>query len=169
MVVYAIPLTGDWFMRRINKVFLTACGYAILILSLFYAFAAISDFTSDAIAPQQFALILGFGFIISIAEFTYEELKLKKIYKCIIHYFVLLVAFCLIFIVSGNVSSQKPSAIFIAIVLYTVSYFTIYGIVRLVRMSINFADDKLDQRNATDKKSKKDNNKGTYKSLYGGD
>ena len=80
-------------MRRINKIFLTGCGYAILILSLFYIFAAVSQFVSQSIAPGQFVLILSFGFIISLAEFMYEELKVKRIYKCLIHYGVLLVAF----------------------------------------------------------------------------
>ena len=71
-------------MRRIHKIFLTGCGYAVLILSLFYAFAAISKFVSQSIAPGQFILIVSFGFIISLAEFMYEELKVKKIYKCLI-------------------------------------------------------------------------------------
>ncbi len=154
-------------MRRINKIFLTGCGYAILILTLFYAFAAISQFVSQAIAPKQFALIVSFGFIISLAEFLYEELKLKKALKCVIHYAVLLVAFCLIFIVSGNISVQKPSAVFVAVILYTALYFTIWVIVHFIRKAINSADDKLDAKhegaNKTDKKS---DNKATYKSLY---
>ena len=156
-------------MRRINKMFLSGCGYTVLILSLFYAFAAISESAADAIAPGQFALILGFGFIISLAEFMYEMLNVRKIYKCLIHYFVLLAAFCLIFIVAGNISSQKPSAIFVAIVLYTISYFTIYVLVRLIRMSINCADDKLDRKTSKVKENKEASKKGTYKSLYGGD
>ena len=82
---------------------------------------------------------------------------------------MLLAAFCLIFIVAGNISSQKASAIFIAIVLYTLSYFTLYAIIRLVRMSLNYADDKLDNSTTTKSKDDKKSNKGTYKSLYGGD
>ena len=155
-------------MRRINKVFLTGCGYAILILTLFYAFAAISNFTSQSIAPGRFALILAFGFIISLAELMYEELKLKKVYKCLIHYVVLLVAFCIIFIVAGNISSQRPAAVFGAIVIYTVLYFFLYAIIRMARRAINVADDKLDARSA-DKANKSNSKKGTYKSLYNGD
>ena len=154
-------------MRRINKIFLTGCGYAVLILTLFYAFAAVSNFVSQSIAPKQFALILSFGFIISLAEFLYEVLRLRRVYKCLIHYVVLLVAFCLIFIVSGNISTQKPSAVFIAIVLYSILYFVIWAIVHYVRKAINCADDKLDTKHEkTDKNSKKANKKGTYKPLY---
>ena len=154
-------------MRRINKIFLTGCGYAVLILSLFYAFAAISKFVSQAIAPGQFILIVSFGFIISLAEFMYEELNLKKTLKCLIHYAVLLVAFCLIFIVSGNISAQKPSAIFVAIILYTILYFVVWAIVHYVRKAIDCADDKLDAKKKTLKTDKKINNKGKYKPLYG--
>lgn len=154
-------------MRRINKIFLTGCGYSVLILSLFYAFAAISGFVSQAIAPGQFALILSFGLIISLAEFMYEELKLRKIYKCLIHYAVLLVAFCLIFIVSGNISSQRPSAIFVSIIIYTLLYFIVWVIVHYVRKAIDHADDKLDAKSATkSQKTKNKSEKGTYKSLY---
>lgn len=153
-------------MKRINQIFLTGCGYTVLILTLFYAFAVISKFVSQSIAPGQFALILCFGFIISSAEFLYEQLKLKKIYKCFIHFLVLLVAFCLIFLISGNISSKKPFAVFIAIFLYTFLYFSIWTIVHFVRKAINKADDRLDSRTANAKIKKKQNKKGTYKSLY---
>ena len=153
-------------MRRINKIFLTGCGYAILILSLFYIFAAVSQFVSQSIAPGQFVLILSFGFIISLAEFMYEELKVKRIYKCLIHYGVLLVAFCTIFIASGKISAQKPSAAFVAIILYTILYFTVWAIVHFVRKGIALADDKLDAK-STSKQNDKTTKKGTYKPLYG--
>ena len=151
-------------MRRINKLFLTGCGYTILILMLFYAFAAISGFVSKSIAPGQFALILFFGLLISLAEFMYEQLKLRKVYKCLIHYGVLMVAFCMIFIISGNISAQRPAAVFGAIFIFTVLYFTLYAIVRLVRGAIDRADDKLDEKSKN--KEEKASNKGTYKSLY---
>lgn len=151
-------------MRRINKLVLTACGYSILILSLFYIFAAVSQFVSKSIAPGQFALIVTFGFVISLAEFMYEELKIKKVLKCLVHYGVLLVAFCLIFIISGNISVQRPSAVFGAIVIYTVLYFAVYAIVHFVRRAINKADDSLDKRTA--QKTVKTKKTNSYKSLY---
>ena len=151
-------------MRRINKLVLTACAYSILILSLFYIFAAVSQFVSKSIAPGQFALIVTFGFVISLAEFMYEELKVKKVLKCLVHYGVLLVAFCLIFIVSGNISVQRPSAVFGAIVIYTVLYFAVYAIVHFLRRAINKADDSLDKRTA--QKTVKTKKTNSYKSLY---
>ena len=150
-------------MRRIHKIFLTGCGYTVFILAMFYAFAAVSKFISPAIAPKQFALILTFGFVISLAEFMYEQLKLKTVYKCLIHYFVLLAAFCSIFIVSGNISTKKPASVFIAIMLYTFLYFAMFAIVRFSRKAINAMDDKLEAKN---QKSKECAQKKEYKSLY---
>ena len=151
-------------MRRIHKLFLVGCGYAILILTMFYVFAAVSQFVSQSIAPGQFALILFFGFLISLAEFMYEQLKIKKALKCLIHYGVLLVAFCLIFVISGRISAQRPAAIFASIVIYTVLYFVIYAIVHFVRRAIDKADGMLDKK-TEDGKNKKEK-KSTYKSLY---
>jgi hypothetical protein len=133
---------------------------------MFYIFASVSQFVSKAIAPDQFALILAFGFVISLAEFMYEELKLKKVLKCIIHYCVLLVAFCLIFIVSGNISNQRPSAVFGAIVVYTILYFTVFAVIHFARLMISKADDKLDEKQLSKKNKHTKNEKGAYKSLY---
>lgn len=149
-------------MRRIHKLFLVGCGYTVLILSLFYAFAAISEFVMPAIAPGQFALIFASGLVISLAEFMYEQLKVKKVLKCIIHYFVLMVAFCLIFIISGKISAQKPAAVFIAIILFTLLYFVIWTIVHFSRKAIDRMDDKLEKKN----KAKQTKAKKGYKSLY---
>lgn len=147
----------------INKLFLKACGYTVLILTLFYLFAAISQFTSQSIPPEKFALILLFGFVISVAELMYERINIKKVYRCLIHYAVLLLAFCLIFIFAGNISLQRPAAVFLSIVIFTVLYFFIYAIVYLVRRTINATDDSLESK----VKSSKTNNKGSYRSLYG--
>lgn len=151
-------------MRRINKIFLTGCGYTILILSLFYAFAAISELISPAIAPQQFSLILTFGLLIALAEFMYEQLKIKKVFKCLIHYCVLLVAFCFIFIMSGNISKKGPSTVFVAVILYSVLYFVIWTIVHFTRKVINAMDDKYEARNKKVQATKEE--KKPYKSLY---
>lgn len=149
-------------MRRIHKLFLVGCGYTVLILSLFHLYAAVSNFVSPAIAPGQFALILASGMVISLAEFMYEHLKIKKVLKCIIHYCVLLVAFCLIFIISGKISAQRSAAVFVAIMLYTFLYFFIYVIVHFARKGIDLMDNKLEAKSG----AKEDKSKKNYKSLY---
>ena len=148
-------------MRKLEKLFLTGCGYAILILTLFYTFAAVTKFTATAIAPAQFFLILLFGFIIALAELMYNLLNLKKVFRCLIHYAVLLVAFCVIFVISGNIAAGKASSVFVAVIIFTMLYFAIWFTVHLVRKTISAADDKLDRR-----LPKRKEEKNTYKPLY---
>ena len=148
-------------MRKLEKLFLTGCGYAILILTLFYIFAAATKLTATAIAPAQFFLILLFGFIISLAELMYNLLNVRKIFRCLIHYAVLLVAFCAIFIISGNISAGKASSVFVAVILFTMLYFAIWFTVHLVRKTISKADDALDNRMHSKKEKKT-----KYKPLY---
>lgn len=159
--------SGEYSMRRINKLFLTGCGYAVLILTLFYIFAVVSKFVTQTIAPGQFALIVLFSFVISFAEFMYEILKVKKIYKMLIHYAVLLTVFYIVFVISGNISVQRPAAPFVAVIIFTILYFAIWIIVHFVRKGINKADDKLESKIKTKEKSQKSKEK--YKPLYGDD
>ena len=150
-------------MRRINKLFLTGCAYTVIILALFFIFAAISKVATAEISPRQFTLVLAFGMIISCAEFMYEALKIKKIYKCLIHYFVLMIAFYVVFIKFGKLSSQGPARVFVAIFLYTAFYFIVWTIVHFLKKGINKADDALDKKTANIPATK---SKGAYKSLY---
>lgn len=149
-------------MRRIHKIFLSGCGYAILILTLFYAFAAMFKFIPPEVAPKQFLLILLFGLVISLAEFMYEQFKIKTLFKCLIHYGVLFIAFCVIFVILGKISTQKSSVIFIALIIYTFLYFLIWTIVHFTRKLIDHFDNQLTKKTKAAKKPVK---KG-YKSLY---
>ena len=105
-------------MKRLEKTLLAGCGYTVLILTLFYAFAAISEFTSAAITIQRYLLITAFGFIIAFAELMYASLNLKNWLRGLIHYGVLLTAFIAIFIISGNIKSGRASAVFAAIIIF---------------------------------------------------
>lgn len=151
-------------MKNIEKLLLTGCGYSVLILTIFYIFAALTGFSAPAIAPGRFALILFFGMIISFAELMYNCLKIKKSLRGIIHYGVLLVAFCVIFIISGNIISGKAAAVFVAVVVYTLLYFTMWLIIHFVRKAINAADNKIDKKIKPKQKKGKE-----YKSLYNND
>jgi len=151
-------------MRKIEKLFLTGCGYSVLILTLFYVFAAITEFVNPAITPGQFVVIVLFGIIIALAEFLYSILKVKKVLKCFIHYAVLFVTFLVIFIISGNIVSTKASGVFVAVIVYTFMYFSIWLIVNLVRKTISAADDKLDAKLPKENKTKNAKYKPLYKS-----
>ena len=150
-------------MKRLEKTLLAGCGYTVLILTLFYAFAAISEFTSAAITLPRYLLIVSFGFIIALAELMYKSLNLKNWLRGLIHYGVLLTAFIAIFIVSGNIKSGRASAVFAAIVIFTMLYFAFWGVIHLVKKTIMIADERLDARSPKIKEAKTTKE---YKSLY---
>ena len=148
-------------MRRIEKALLTGCGYTILILTLFYAFSAISKLTSPAITFTRYLTILLFGFLIAFAELAYNAMNLKKWLRCLIHYGILLLAFCVIFIISGNIKSGRAPAIFAAVIIFTLFYFAILGLAYLIRKTVKISDDKIDRMPKKEVKPKE-----AYKPLY---
>ena len=150
-------------MKKIEKALLAGSAYTVGIVALFYLFAAITEFVSPAITTGQFFLILLFGMIISFTGFFCSLLKFNKVIRCLIHYSVLLVAFCFIFIISGNIASGRASAVFVAIVLYTALYFFGWFTVMLIKKSISGLDAKLDAKQSTRKKQVKEPYKPIYK------
>ena len=151
-------------MRKTEKLLLTACGYTVLILALFYVFVGFSKgFKTPAISASQFLLILLFGVAISAAELMYNALKLNKVWRCLIHYSLLLVVFIVVFILSGNIIPGKSGAIFVAIVVYTMLYFATWMITQLIKKTVNIVDNKIDSKQ---KNNPQPNKKKPYQQLY---
>lgn len=149
-------------MKKIEKTLLAGAAYTVGIIALFYLFAAITEFVSPAITTGQFFLILLFGMMISFTGFLCNLIKVNPIFRCLIHYAVLLVAFCFIFVISGNITSGRASAVFVAIVLFTIFYFFGCFVVMLIRKSVNSLDAKLDSGKSAEKKE----TKRPYKPIY---
>lgn len=108
-------------MKVFKKLVLNACLYSVLILTLFYIFAAISEMTDSVIGIGKYFTILGFGAIISASVLIFDT-KLKEILKYIINYAVLLTAFCVIFLSSASGSTNAVARAFAAIVIFTIIY-----------------------------------------------
>ena len=148
-------------MKKIESILLRGCGLTILILTLFYAFASYGKLANQGIGFDVFALILIFGQIIS---FTTEILSMPRpafAVRLIIHYASLLVAFCAVFIATGNIKADTPANIFSAVIIFTFLYAFFFGIVCLIRKLVRSLDKRVDGR----KKSVKDEKK-PYKSIY---
>ena len=160
MIVYTHSTDGGK-MRRIEKTLLTGCGYTILILTLFYAFASISKLTSPAITFTRYLAILFFGFLISFTELAYNALAMKKWLRSLIRYGVLLLAFCVVFVITGNIKSGKAPAIFAAVIIFTLFYFSILGLTSLIKKTVKLSDDKIDRLPKKAAKPKQE-----YKPLY---
>jgi fatty acid desaturase len=109
----------------------------------------------------RFFLIMLFGFIISLAELVYEELKFKFIVRGLIHYAILLCFFFIVFVLSGNLVIKGAATVFAAVIIFTLLYFAVYAIVHFSGKVISELDRKLDKKSNADK-AKKQTNKKTY-------
>ena len=139
----------------------------VLILSLFYIFATASEFTSPLIDFGTFALIFLFGIIISVANIILAYDRLRLIIRIAIHYASLLVAFSVVFIISGKLGNGNMGAVTAAIIVFTFLYAIIFPIAYFAIKGIRAADRKVDkhisEKHKTDPKKEK---KSDYKPLY---
>ena len=134
------------FMNRIEKTLLRGSGYTLLILLLFYAFSLIADLDSKSISAERFFIVLGFGMLIATAELIYDILTFNRIIKNIIHYLLLLSSFTIIFILGDFTKQKGITAVVVSLILFSVLYFFILGIVLALRRTVNAADKKLNKK-----------------------
>ena len=148
-------------MKKIESILLRGCGLTILILTLFYAFASFGNLANQGIYFDTFALIFIFGQIISL---TTEILSLPRpafAIRLLIHYASLLVAFCAVFIATGNIKADTPANTFSAVIIFTFLYALFFGVVWLIKKLVASLDKRIDG-----KKSSAKNEKKPYKSIY---
>ncbi len=154
-------------MKRLENLLLKACGLATAILTLFYLFAALNTNTDAAISFSTFALIFGFGFLISVATMIFEIKSLNLAIRFIIHYSTLMVAFCVVFISTGNIATDSSSKIFTAVVLFTIFYALFFALSYAIKRIVNLIDVKTDKHiNSKNKTKPRAEEKKPYKSLY---
>lgn len=151
-------------MKKIEETILKACGFSVLILLLFFAFTASTNYPSAVINFSTFAVIVGFGFLISLASLVLQIKTLNVIVRFLIHYTTLLIAFCAIFLSIGNIGTGSSSKVFVAIVLFTIFYAVLLGISYLFKRIFDFFDKMINSKYET--KTKAEAKKETYKSLY---
>ena len=151
-------------MKKLENILLKASGFTILILMLFYMFALSGNLTPATIAFPTFLLIFFFGVIISVATMILGLKQLKLPIRLLIHYTTLLVAFCSIFIASGNIQADSAAKIFSAVVIFTVLYALFFATVYLIKRTVNLIDKKIDEKQ--NKGAKSAAKKSGYKSIY---
>jgi hypothetical protein len=151
-------------MKTIEKFVLKACSYAVLIVTLFFLFTLITDFTEAALRIGTFMLILLFGFIISIADLIFRTDRINMALRLLIHYASLLVTFIVVFVVFGNIAGGGGGAVISAVFIFTALYAVIFTVVYFLKRSARAADKWIDNRSP-----KKQADKKPYTSLYGKD
>ena len=144
-------------MKKVESIFLAGCAYAVAIVSLFFAFAAISRLTEVKIGVGQFFLILLFGQIISVAGYILKNVHWHLFIRYALHYLTLFLAFCVVFILNGNIKENGGSAIFSAAVIFTFFYVLVFFLVFVIKKSISSVENKIPAK-ANAKKQKQNNN-----------
>lgn len=154
-------------MKKIEKLLLRGCGFTIAILMLFYIFANVNNRNNANIAFSTFLLILGFGLLISVATLIFEIKSLKLPFRIIIHYVVLLLSFCVVFISTGNIALDSSAKVFSAVIIFTVFYTLFFLVSWGVKKIVTLIDGKLDKHSNSKygKKSAAESKK-PYKKLY---
>ncbi len=147
-----------FFMKRLENLLLRACAITVMIVLIFFLFTYTLGSGREPLYIGNFLLILAFGAVISVADLILEIKKLKFIFRLLIHYATLLVAFLVVF---RFIVEKAPSAIFVAIILFTVLYAVFFVIAFFIKKAVNAADKKVDK-----KLPKKADGKKKYNSLY---
>ena len=144
-------------MKKLENILLKGCGFTILILTLFYSFAAIGNPSKQNIGFATFAVILAFGILISFTTLLLDIKSISLGLRLLMHYASTLIAFCIVFITTGNLLLNTPAKIFSAVIIFSFLYAIIFLSVYFIKRIVNKLDRKLDE------KSKKAS---TYKSIY---
>ncbi len=154
-------------MKKIEGILLRACGFAVAILILLYLFAVATSFIGPAIGFPMFLIILAFGLIISVANLIFSVKSIKLPFRVAIHFAVLLVAFCIIFVYSGNLTAGGDAAVFTAISIFIFLYALIFTLTYFIKRAISAADSRLEatKRAAAEKGSEKEKKPG-YQPRY---
>ena len=154
-------------MKKIKDFLLKTCGYAILILSVFYIFSAFLGASAYGILWDRFLVIIGYSLLISAADLLYSVLPIHKALCVLIHYALLLAGFIPIFIFLGAYASSPitPQRVFIAVAFFSILYFlaalAVWGVKAL---AAKVGKGSLAKEEKTPKKKKK--TKPEYRSLY---
>ena len=147
-------------MKRIQHLLLTACAYTVVLLAVLYVFAELTDVKSG-ISFARFALVFAFGVTIALASSLLNAQSISRHLGIVIHYSVLLLAFIVLFVVIGSISTGGK--IFAAIVIFTFFYALVFLLSSLINRAVSSADKRLDKKHP--KKSKP--TPAPYRSIYG--
>ena len=145
-------------MKRIEKYLLEGSALSVLITSIFFIFAKISspDITPAVHIGRYFTILL-FSLLIVGANLLFKIRKLAKILALLIHYVVIILAFTLIFVDLKGITGTR---IFILLMLFTIFYAMMFGIVIGIRKLCSRLDSSIKT------KSKQEPKKEKYKPRY---
>lgn len=112
-------------MKAFKKFLMNACLYTVIILTLFYLFAAMSELSASVIGVTKYFTILAFGALISASVLVFDT-RINKAYKYLINYAVLLSAFCVIFLGTSSGVGNFVARAFASVVIFTLLYALVF-------------------------------------------
>ncbi len=151
-------------MKTTKNILLAGCAYAVVIISIFFAFAAISDFTEAKLNAGRFFLMLFFGQVVACAGYILRTANWHAAIRYPLHYITLFLAFYIIFILALNSEKRNGAAMLIAVVIYTFFYILIMLLEFLLKKIFALIEKGVSSPQKEDNTSKSQKlNMGTYK------
>ena len=150
-------------MKKAERFLLHTCAYTVLFCALFLGFMAISGFSEASLNIGKFFLILLFSFLISVAGVILGIKNWHLALRIAIHYTVLLAAFFVVFVISGNIKAGGAGPIFSAIVVFSFLYLVVSLIVYFAKKSVRAVDKKLEKRGVKSSSNKSSSYTPRYK------
>ena len=115
-------------MSNKEKFIYHSATYTVVISILFFLFARIMKIDELSISFLRYFTIFAFSLVLSGSEFIFSINKLSGVFKHIIHYVTLCIAFFVIFLTVQNSSGEyqfRISTIFAAVIIFSVFYLVI--------------------------------------------
>ena len=119
-------------MKKIYNALMLGCTYAILTISVFYLFAAISGGTSPVLPPQRFFLLTGFGIAVSLINLGASGVKINTVAREALRYLAVLLSFVITVLLSKSEGTNAATVISLS-ALFTLLYLIVFLIALLVR------------------------------------
>ena len=151
-------------MKIVEKTLLKACAYTVMLLSVLYIFGSLGNYEMGYINFSTFSVIAVFGFIISMCDLIFKIEKFHTALRILIHYFVLLFSFIILFSITGNFFANSQNKFLSGALIFTAFYAVLFIVVYILR-KITTKIDLLTEKELIKKNSKKSAVK-EYKPLY---
>lgn len=131
-------------MKKIEKFLLTGTAFTVGVMLVFFLLS--KSFGVDAyLGLFNFFICLLIGFAINSANLIFKILSLQIWFKVPIHFAALLVFYIPFLYVSIPDFMQRPAAVFIAIMIYTILYAIFTLAVFGIKKGISTLDNKLEK------------------------
>jgi len=139
-------------MKKTYSFLLNSCAISVLITSIFFLFAKISNPNSTpAIHIGKYFLILLFSLILILTNQLFLIKNFPKSLSTVIHYLITLLSFTLIFL---PLNDSRPMYVFVYLAVFTIAYAFLFAIVIGVRKAaINLGGSMLSKTNANKEKA----------------